>query len=82
MKQVSSKLRDWRMEGNDCVDPKPLPTKVEIRDTRIDIFFSDHRSIWIEQEDATVKVRCYNAEDDEPTSLILKRDEITIDYPE
>ena len=82
MKRFSSKLTDWRIEGDDTVDPIPLPTKVEIRDTRIDIFFSDNRSIWIEQEDATIKVRCYTAGADEPTSLIMARDTITIDHPD
>ena len=78
MKKFSPKLIDWRIEDNAEIDPKPVPTVVEIRDTRIDIKFLNDRSIWIEQEDGVVKVRCYAPHDDEPLSIALTGQGLTI----
>jgi len=71
MKKFSLRLKDWRTEDDENIDPKPVPTVVEIRDTRIDIKFLNERSIWIEQEDGVVKVRCYGPHEDEPLSIAL-----------
>jgi len=71
MKLFSTKLLDWRIEGDATIDPKPQPVKIEMRDTRIDVFFTKDRSLWIEQEAGVIKIRCYGPGDDEPTSIAL-----------
>jgi len=78
MKRICSKLNDWRTEDDVSVDPKPEPTVVEISTTRIDVKFLNERSIWIEQENGDIKVRCYGPDNDEPTSIILDHSGLTI----
>lgn len=44
----------------------------------IDLFFTNNRSVWIEQEDGAINTRCTGPNDDEPTSIIMSEDTLTI----
>ena len=56
----------------------PIPAKIEIQPTRIDIFFTDDRSVWIEREGGDIKVRCYGPKSGEPTSISKSTDTLNI----
>ena len=78
MKRFCPKLSNRHIKGDDTQEANPIPARIEMRDTRIDLFFTNNRSVWIEQEDGTSKTRCTGPNDDEPTSITMSEDTLTI----
>ena len=81
MKRFCPKLSNRRMEGDDTQEANPIPARIEMRDTRIDLFFTNNRSVWIEQEDGAINTRCTGPNDDEPTSVAMTDTDLTINTP-
>ena len=81
MKHFCPKLSNRRIEVDDTQEANPIPARIEMRDTRIDLFFTNNRSVWIEQEDGTSKTRCTGPNDDEPTSVAMTDTDLTINTP-
>ena len=81
MSTQSTKLIDHRHHEIPEVIDFAEPAKVEIQKDRIDIYFQNDRSIWIEQEDGVIKVHCYGPGNDEPTSIRLSRAGLTLVDP-
>lgn len=73
--KIEMNLDDWQAEDG-SVEDNPISTKVSLWHNRIDLFFEDGRSIWIEQQDGIICVHGYLPEATghvEPANLYIER---------